>query len=404
MPILTLGLTILVAASVALQVGLVAYLLFLTVAALVARVPPVPVTGGRKRFAVLVPAHNEEAVIGRLLASLSRLDYPRELFDVCVVADNCHDSTASIANALGARVYERFDTTEQAKGFALRWLLQQLEHEDRSYDAFVVVDADSVLAPNFLRCMEARLDAGARVVQAYYSVLNADHSAVAGLRYAALAAVHYLRPLGRSLFGLSSGLKGNGMCFSASILQEFSWNWFTLAEDVEFHLALVERGIRVEFAPETWVSADMPVTLQQSASQNARWERGRLQLIRQHVPRLLWHGLRRRSWLQLDAAAEQLIPPLSVPFALAAVVIPVAVLLGSAGLALVATGCLAAYVLYLLVALALVRAPLRVYIALGAAPVYIGWKVGLYAHSMVSARSTAWVRTARAPTSATTAL
>jgi cellulose synthase/poly-beta-1,6-N-acetylglucosamine synthase-like glycosyltransferase len=399
-PILAFGITVLVAASVALQVGLVAYLLFLTLAAVVTRAPPVPVTAGRRRFAVLVPAHNEEAVIGRLLASLSRLDYPRDRFDVCVVADNCQDSTAVIARSLGARVYERADTSEQAKGFALRWLLKELEDEDQSYDAFVVVDADSILAPNFLRCMEARLDAGARVVQAYYSVLNADHSAVAGLRYAALAAVHYLRPLGRSFFGLSCGLKGNGMCFSASILKEFSWSWFTLAEDVEFHLALVERGIRVDFAPETWVSADMPVTLQQSASQNARWERGRLQLIRQHVPRLLWHGLRRRSWLQLDAAGEQLIPPLSVPFALAAVAIPVAMLVGSPELAVIATGCLGGYVLYLLVALALVQAPLRVYLTLGAAPVYIAWKVGLYGRSLVSARSTVWVRTARTSTGA----
>jgi cellulose synthase/poly-beta-1,6-N-acetylglucosamine synthase-like glycosyltransferase len=400
--IVALALTVLVTITVALQVALVAYLLFLAAAALISRAPTVPVTPGLKRFAVLVPAHDEEGVIERLLASLSRLDYPRESFDVCVVADNCQDATASIARGLGARVFERFDTSEQAKGFALRWLLRQLAEAGLVYDAFVVVDADSILAPNFLRCMEARLDGGARVVQAYYSVLNASDSAVAGLRYAALAALHYLRPLGPSLFGLSCGLKGNGMCFEAAILEEFSWSWFSLAEDVEFHLALVERGIRVEFAAETWVSADMPVTLQQSASQNARWERGRLQLIRQHVPRLVWDGLRRRSWLQLDAAGEQLIPPLSVPFATAAVAIPLALLLGQVELALVAAVCLVGYAAYLLAALSLVQAPLRIYLTLGVAPIYIGWKVGLYARSLVGPRTTAWVRTARTPTGATT--
>src|SRR5260370_38965376 len=112
------------------------------------------------------------------------------------------------------------------------------------------------------------------------------------------------------------------MCFEASILRELSWRWFTLAEDVEFQLALIERGIPVEFAPETWVKADMPVSLQQAASQNLRWERGRLELVRQHVPRLLLSGLRRRSLVQLDAAAEQLIPPLSVPFGLCAATLP----------------------------------------------------------------------------------
>jgi cellulose synthase/poly-beta-1,6-N-acetylglucosamine synthase-like glycosyltransferase len=389
-------LTSFVAVVVAFQVGLVCYLLFLTVAAIGAQYRhDQPLARGRRRFAVLVPAHNEQAVIGRLLTSLNQLDYAKDRFDVCVVADNCDDSTAKIARSAGARVYERFTTDERAKGFALRWLLDSIEREGRTYDAFVIVDADSILASNFLQAMNARLAAGARVVQAYYSVLNAQQSAVAGLRYAALAAVHYLRPLGRSAFGWSCGLKGNGMCFEAGILQEFPWHWFTLAEDVEFHLALVERGISVNFAPETWVKADMPITLQQSATQNSRWERGRLQLIRLHVPRLLLEGLRDRNLLQIDAALEQLIPPLSVPFALGAISIPASWLTGAPLLTLTALACLVGYAVYLVAALALVSAPLRIYLTLGMAPLYIVWKVGLYARSMVGGRSNAWVRTAR---------
>ena len=389
------ALTAIVASAIALQLALVGYLLFLTLATLAAQARPV--TGGQmsRRFAILVPAHNEEGVIARLLNSLNRLDYPRDSFDICVVADNCDDSTASIARGLGARVFERFSNDERAKGFALRWLLQQLEQDDKAYDAFVIVDADSILAPNFLRCMDARLQGGARAIQAYYSVLNADQSAIAGLRYAALAAVHYLRPLGRSVFGWSCGLKGNGMCFDASILREFSWRWFTLAEDVEFHLALVQRGIGVQFAPDTYVKADMPVSLQQAASQNSRWERGRLELIREHVPRLLLNGLRQRSLLQIDAALEQLIPPLSVPFALGTVSFPAALALGNVYLAVVALTCLIGYAAYLIAALTLVRAPWQIYATLAMAPVYIAWKVGLYARSMLGSRSTAWVRTAR---------
>lgn len=396
MQIVSLVCTALLAVLIAAQVLLVGYLLFLTVSAVLARPRELSATTRIRRFAVLVPAHNEEAVIARLLSSLRGLDYPAESFDICVVADNCDDATASIARGFSDRVYERFSESERAKGFALRWLMQQLEAEGRTYDAFVVVDADSVLAENFLGCMNTRLEGGARAVQAYYSVLNSDQSSIAGLRFAALSALHYLRPLGRSNFGLSAGLKGNGMCFTAEIMQRFAWRWFTLAEDVEFHLALVEQGIRVEFAAETWVKADMPVTLRQAASQNARWERGRLQLMRQHVPRLLWLGLRQRSWMQVDAAAEQLIPPLSVPFATTFAALVGAWLLGSVGLASVATACLVGYVLYLLAALALVRAPLSVYLSLGVAPAYVVWKVGLYARSLLSTRNTAWVRTERA--------
>lgn len=401
MAIIFLVLSAIVHLMLAALVALLGYLLFLTGAALVTRPRQSPPALQRRRFAVLVPAHNEEGVIGRLLASLGRLEYPIEYVDVCVVADNCTDATTSISRRMGARVYEHVDDSERAKGFALRWLLQQLESEDRVYDAYVIVDADSVLAPNFLEQMNARLEHGAEAVQAYYAVLNAERSAMAGLRYAALAAVHYLRPLGRSRFGLSAGLKGNGMCVSESVVKRFAWRWFSLAEDVEFHLALVEQGIPVEFAPETWVKADMPVTLRQATSQNERWERGRLQLLRERVPRLLWRGLKNRSWLQIDAAAEQLIPPLSLPFAAGVVAIPLALLVGSNGLALVAVACLVGYVLYLLLALALVRAPIRVYFMLCLAPVYIAWKVGLYARSVFSIHRTAWIRTARAPGRAT---
>ena len=380
-------------------VAMTAYLLVLTLAAgWGARAHrPIPAADGRQRFAILIPAHNEEVLIGRLLDNLQQLDYPRDRYEVCVVADNCDDRTASLAREHGASVFERFSQTERAKGFALRWLLEQLQALGRMYDAYIVLDADSVVSANFLRSMEARLAAGSQVIQAHYSVLNASESKLAGLRAAALAAVHYLRPLGRLVLGLSCGLKGNGMCFAAPVIQRFGWDWYTLAEDVEFHLALVRSGVRVDFAPEASVMADMPVTLRQAASQNDRWERGRLQLVREHVPGLIVDGLRRRSLVSLDAAIEQVIPPLSVPFALGMLCLLAAVGLGSpVALALAGAG-LVGQVVYLLAALALVGAPRSAYVALSAAPNYIAWKLGVYAQALLGARTTQWVRTARAP-------
>ena len=386
-------------------VGLSAYLLALTLAAIGAHValpvrarlaPPRPGPAER-RFAILVPAHDEELVIGRLLGSLGGLDYPGDRFDVCVVADNCTDATATIARAAGARVYERVSQTERAKGFALRWLLERLHAEGRAYDAFVVLDADTVVEPELLRRLDARLESGSQAIQVYYTVLNARASAVAGLRFAALAALHYLRPLGRARLGLSCGLKGNGMCFAAPVLDRFAWQWFTLAEDVEFHLALIRAGIRVDFAWETAVRADMPVTLQQARTQNARWERGRLQLLRSHVPRLLLDGVRQRSLLRIDAAIEQLIPPLSVPVLLSGLCLVVSLACGLGTAAALAGLSLVLLVGYLTAGLLLVRAPWRAYLALGSAPLYIAWKVGLYGQSLVSARAGAWIRTARVP-------
>jgi 1,2-diacylglycerol 3-beta-glucosyltransferase len=377
------------------------YLLVLTAAAFSARRGLVCTGGDTRRFAILVPAHNEQALIGRLLDNLQRLDYPASKFDVWVVADNCDDATASIARSRGARVLERFDTDDQAKGFALRWLLEQLALRGLRFDAYVVLDADSVVAPNFLRSMAAHLDAGRQVIQAYYSVLNAYESPLASLRYAALAAVHYLRPMGRAALGLSVGLKGNGMCFAAPVLERFPWLWFTLAEDVEFHLALVRAGVRVDFAPDTWVLADMPVTLAQAASQNTRWERGRLELLKRAVPELFAIAVRRRSLLAFDAAMEQVIPPQSVPLAFSALCLGLGVVLNLPTAAALGGLSLLGQSIYLIAALALVRAPLRVYSALAYAPVYLVWKIGIYARALILPKSKRWVRTARTTTPGT---
>ena len=177
--------------------------------------------------------------IGRLLASTRALEYPAGRYEVYVVADNCADRTAEVARAAGAVVEERFDQVSRGKGYALRWLLTRLRERGARYDAYVVIDADTIVAPDLLRRLDAHFEAGSQVVQVYYTVLNVGESPVAALRFAALAAVHYLRPLGRARLGLSCGLKGNGMAFLAPVLDRYGWEWFTLAEDVELHLALV---------------------------------------------------------------------------------------------------------------------------------------------------------------------
>jgi cellulose synthase/poly-beta-1,6-N-acetylglucosamine synthase-like glycosyltransferase len=372
------------------------YLLVLTVAAFFGDRHGPPEAGRRRRFAILVPAHNEESVISRLLHSVHTLDYPERLVDVYVVADNCSDRTAAQASALGALVYERADPGRRGKGHALHWLLQQLAERQWDYDALVVVDADCQLSRNFLTRMDARLAAGQVVIQAYYTVLNAEGISAASLRQAALAAVHYLRPLGRTALGLSVGLKGTGMCFATSVLAKRGWQWYGLAEDVELHLALSREGYRVRFAPEAIVAGEMPTTLAQAKTQNERWERGRLHLLRGPALGLIARGVRRRDLRQVDAALEQLIPPLSVSFAAGAVCLAASLALAATPLILAATVILAGQIVYLLAALVAAHAPLNAYLALVQAPFYVIWKVGLYGRSLFNTETGPWVRTSRA--------
>jgi hypothetical protein len=151
----------------------------------------------------------------------------------------------------------------------------------------------------------------------------------------------------------------------------------------------------VDFAPEAVVSADMPTSLGVATSQNLRWEAGRLGALRGDVPGMLARGVRRADATMLDAAAEQLIPPVSVLFAGGATVSALSVWLGvttASSLAIFGTLAIGAHVIAGLVA---TRAPLRTYLALASAPRYILWKVALYARAVIAPPGAPWIRTER---------
>lgn len=124
------------------------------------------------KFMAIIPAHNEEAVVANLVESLKHQDYPKELYDIYVIADNCTDKTAEVARKAGAIVYERFDETKKTKGFALNWFLGQKIEEDADYDAFCIFDADNIVDVNFLKNMNKKLCQGEDVVQGYRDIKN----------------------------------------------------------------------------------------------------------------------------------------------------------------------------------------------------------------------------------------
>jgi hypothetical protein len=389
-----------------LAVGAVsAYLSALTGAAWLARrrglgrtaVPATP----SHRFAVLVPAHDEEQLIGSTLDSLAALEYPGDLVKVHVVADNCTDRTADVARSHGVEVHERVAPGAGGKGPALQWLLARLRDRGETPDAVVIVDADTTVNPTFLRVMDAKLAAGAQAVQAYYAVRDAEATPVTAFRSAALAARHYLRPLGRTVAGGSCGLYGNGMVFETDLLARHGWTNH-LTEDIELQLELLLEGRRVAFAPDAVVEAEMPTTLEGSRTQHQRWERGRLEMVKRYAPRLLQRSVESRGRDRLayaDAVADQLVPPFSVIVVATAgwsVLMLGRALVGRgwrpAGMAAAAA---AAQAVYVFSALRMVDAPPVVYRSLLGAPRLVVWKLRLWAEMLVRRRDVAWVRTAR---------
>lgn len=375
--------------------AMVSYLLLLTGAAWFA--PRRTAARGRApdtRFLFMIPAHNEERLLPTLLTNLHQLDYPSTLYAIHVVADNCTDRTAELARQAGAIVHERTNTERLGKGYALEWLLERIWERGDAHDAMVILDADTIVSPNFLTVMDARLARGERVIQAYYAVRDPEASWSASLRSIALMAVHYVRPQGRMVLGGSAGLKGNGMVFRADIMRRYRWP-ASLTEDIEYHMALIQGGERVMFAPDAVVWAEMPGTLRAAQSQNARWERGRLQMVRQYVPRLLRTALTRRNFLLFDAAVEQLIPPFSIVTIGSLVCLLAAAALQSVRATILCAGTILGQIIYIVASLILARAPRKLYQALLYAPAFIAWKIWLYVRVLIGRDQHGWVRTAR---------
>jgi len=230
-----------------------------------------------------------------------------------VIADHCGDRTAEVAAAMGATVLERAGGT-RGKGAALRWALDRLGDPDPA-TVVLVLDADCVPSRNLLTAIGRRVAEGASAVQADYVVANPEASRASALRWAAFAMINTVRPMGKDALGLSAGLRGTGMAFTAAALARRHWETSTLVEDQEQHCALVESGERVVFVPEAHVSSPMPTSLRDSFDQQMRWESGRWELLRRWAPRLLVGAVRHRDVVRADVALEMLVPSQSLHLA-----------------------------------------------------------------------------------------
>jgi cellulose synthase/poly-beta-1,6-N-acetylglucosamine synthase-like glycosyltransferase len=227
-----------------------------------------------KRFALVIAAHNEELVIGHVIDSLSAQNYPKNLYDIFVVADNCTDRTATIARRHGALVYKRFDTDKRGKGHALEWIFERIYEMSDKYDVVSVFDADNLVSSNFLDEMNRQLCKGHKVVQGYIDSKNPFDSWITCSYSIAFWLSNRIFQLPRYYLGLCCGLCGTGFCIELSVLKQIGWGATCLTEDLEFTMKLALNGMKVAWAHEAIVYDEKPLTLKQSWRQRKRWMQG----------------------------------------------------------------------------------------------------------------------------------
>jgi cellulose synthase/poly-beta-1,6-N-acetylglucosamine synthase-like glycosyltransferase len=347
------------------------------------------------RLLVLVPAHNEELLIGSCVRSLLAIRYPADRIEVCVLADNCSDATAERARAAGARCLERHDPARPGKPRAIAWGLTEVGL-DRC-DAVVIVDADTTVAPEFAIALAQAGPVNGKALQAYFDVANSEDSSLTRMA-AVLAAANYriAYPLKRRA-GVNAPLLGNGMCIGADVLATHGWNAFTIAEDWELYARYTAQGVPIESVEGARLFAQEASSLRQSSTQRQRWTAGKLTVVSRHLAALL-RSRRIDIWQKLDAAAELTAAGPVVHLALATAMIAAIRVLAAPGAAWLTVALvipLIRFAVYGAIGLAIQPDPPRAARAFMFLPVYAAWRLGAALASLRMLGDTPWVRTAR---------
>ncbi len=349
-----------------------------------------------RRFAVVVPAHDEELLIGEVLRTLRAADYDRDRVRIFVIADNCRDGTAERVRAAGETVCERFDPDHPGKGQAIDWFLGETDLS--GFDAVAFIDADNLVDPLFFREMDRRLAAGARVLQSYNGIANPDESVMTRMLTVTYVMKNLLFLAGKTKLGLPVTLMGTGMVFDRALLDEIGWQSMTVGEDLEQSFFLLDHGITVGFVPSAIVLAQESTTLQQGYTQRQRWATGRSGLARRARAALL-RGLRQRSWAHVDVALDLLVPTYSKALAWTAGALGLSLLAWprDGGPLVVSLAALGYQVTEVGLGLVLMRAKARFVASLAFAPIFLAWKTAIDVLAALGHRGQSWTRTARQP-------
>lgn len=256
------------------------------------------------RYAVMISARNEEAVIGNLIESIRRQKYPAGLVSIFVVADNCTDRTAAVAAEAGALVFVRQNKAQVGKGYALEFLFEQVmeQYGESYFDGYFIFDADNLLDENYISEMNRTFSAGFRIVTSYRNSKNYGANWISsGYALWFLREARHLNNA-RMLLGTSCAVSGTGFLIHRDVINRTGgWKYFLLTEDIQFTVENILNGERVGYCHDAVLYDEQPETFSQSWVQRLRWAKGYYQVFRRYGSRLL-RGIWRGSFACVDMA------------------------------------------------------------------------------------------------------
>lgn len=255
------------------------------------------------KYGVIIAARNESAVIAQLIESIKKQNYPQELLDIFVIADNCTDNTAEVSEAAGATVFVRNNTELVGKGYALDYAFNRLhtEYADRGYEGYFIFDADNLLDPDYIKEMNSVFDAGYLMVTSYRNSKNYDSNWIsAGSSLWFLREARYLNNA-RMILGTSCAVSGTGFLLHDSVIRKNGgWKYHLLTEDIEFSVDNAISGGMIGYCETAKLYDEQPVLFSQSWRQRMRWAKGFYQVFMKYGGKLLAGAVRDRNFSCFD--------------------------------------------------------------------------------------------------------
>jgi cellulose synthase/poly-beta-1,6-N-acetylglucosamine synthase-like glycosyltransferase len=357
--------------------------------------PEVPVTSGVSAT-IVVPAHDEAAIIGNSLRALKSETPPGSR--ILVVADNCSDATADIAGRLGVDVIERREPDRRGKGFALDFAKRHLAVSPP--EVVVIIDADCFIDRQSIEQLVARCAGSGRPCQAVYlQTATTEASPTLQLSTFAFFIKNLIRQRAQQRLAGRAHLVGTGMALPWRLFERVGLATANIVEDLEMGLELAHAGHPALLVERASVRSD-PASARDTFDQRRRWEGGFLQNAIGSGPRLLLRSLRDRDARGLWGAINIIIPPLALLLLLDFAVLVLC------GLIVFLAG-VAAWPLLLLgssigaAAAGLIAAWMSGgsrFVSLGGlarAPLYLLWKLPLYLGLARGGAPKEWLRTRR---------
>ena len=354
-----------------------------------------------KKFAIVIPAHNESLLIGRTLESVLSVDYPKHLYDIYVIADNCSDNTADIARKMQVQCLERFEPERRGKGYALKWFFKYAMASNLPCDLFLILDADTLVTQNILMAMNKGFSAGRHaVLNTRSDIINPESSLTASIAFLGYA-TRSLRRKGLALLGGSAPIISNGIGFARKVIETYGWDATSITEDREQWALLYLKGLNVGAVDEASVSTIVPDTFRDFQVPRARWDIGELEVNRKYLIPFLKIFLEKKDIASLLNFLEILTPPFTYFFIICIVffIISVAMFIHSdyKGLSIVLLWSMNTLLLGIgsFIALVKSKATSKVYKNLTYLPIFALWRIFNLLRGYLQNDGKEWIKSKR---------